>query len=119
MQDGEFYGAMHTNRGEADWVTFVRDVIGDDRQTVVAQKAGIDQTTISRWLGGRLQPNPVHVIRFARAYHINPIEGLVAAGLITTTEADMPRTTAADLTVVATGRLIGELARRDQDAVAS
>lgn len=106
---------MHTHGGKARWAEFCRTLMGDATQTEAAERTGIPQATISRFLSGRRLPTASHAITFARAYDVNPVEAMVAAGLITDDEANMPRTTARDLTVVPTGRLIRELARRDRE----
>lgn len=95
------------------WLGFVLSVTGDDRQAEIAANSGLTQATISRWLSGN-QPHAESVILFARGYGVNPVVALVAAGLITKAEADMPRDAAQTIADLSTARIIAELARRDR-----
>lgn len=55
-----------------------------DRQ--IARKVGLTHTTISRWRNAGTAPAE-GIIRIARAYDADPIDGLVSAGIIT--QADL------------------------------
>lgn len=76
-----------------DWSSYVRQVVGTDRQTDVARKTGIDQTTISRWLNptaaGTTRISSQSVARFARGYDVPVLQAFVAAGFLTPEEAGM------------------------------
>lgn len=97
------------------WDEYVRRVIGDDRQVDVAQKTGIDQTTISRWLSSdpaksrRLSSQSVAA--FARGYGLSVIEAFVVAGFLTPDEAGM-KSGLPDLSKLTKRELIDELDRR-------
>lgn len=95
----------------------MRSTIRKDRQSDAARRTGIDQATLSRWLGdGAHDPSAVRAIQFARAYGVNPIQALVAAGLLTRKEANMPPgPEPVDLTEVPVSDLARELARRTSD----
>lgn len=85
--------SMHTLTGmhseePSGWADYVLRHKGGDRQIDVAQKTGIKQSTISRWLGAvPPQPSAPHVVAFARAYGVPPVQALVAAGVISPDEA--------------------------------
>lgn len=72
-----------------DWRTYVRRTVGDGiTQVDIAQRTGVDQTTISRWLsGGSRARTPDMVGRFARAYGRPVLEAFVYAGLISEGDA--------------------------------
>lgn len=96
------------------WHEYVQQVVGTDRQTDVAQKTGIDQTTISRWLrasgeAGRVSSQ--NVAKFARGYGLPVIQAFVVAGFLTAEEADM-KGEPFDLGRVDTDQLMTELRRR-------
>ena len=70
------------------WSDYVRRVAGHLTQVQIADKAGLAQSNVGRWLRGeRATPRAESVISFARAFHQNPIEALTAAGYITAEEA--------------------------------
>lgn len=65
-------------------------VVDSVPQQAIASRAGINQTTVSRWLNGSAPPtNPDKVAAFARAYpnHTTVLEAFVAAGFLTLEEA--------------------------------
>jgi len=72
-----------------DWRTYVRRTAGDDiRQLTIAQRTGINQTTVSRWLSGeRRAITPQSVTNFARGYDRPVLEAFVAAGLLSEADA--------------------------------
>jgi transcriptional regulator with XRE-family HTH domain len=69
------------------WETFVRDTIGTDQQKVAADKAGLDQSAISRWLKSGTPGRVENVVKFARGYNRPVLEAFVAAGFLTEEEA--------------------------------
>lgn len=93
----------------------MRRVVGDDRQTDVARKTGIDQTTISRWLnpqGGSPRISSQSVAKFARGYERPVLEAFVIAGFLTAEEAGMTTAEPHDLGQVDDAVLVAELQRR-------
>lgn len=73
------------------WAAYVRRLIGSDTQAAVEARAGIHQTTVSRWLKGQT-PQPGEAARLAQAYGGNVLEAFVAAGFLTEEEAGIPPT---------------------------
>lgn len=70
-------GDMSTN--EIEWIL---SVIGEDTQGAAADKAGIQRSTLARqWKTGKISPE--NIVAIACAYNVNPIDGLIAVGLIT------------------------------------
>lgn len=70
------------------WSEFVRRVSHPLTQTQIAEKSGVAQTNIGRWLRGDPgQPRAEYVVQFARAFDQPPIIALVAAGYLTVEEA--------------------------------
>jgi transcriptional regulator with XRE-family HTH domain len=93
--------------------------LGAESQSAVARKTGIDQATISRWLNNSERvPSPRAVVRFARAYDVNALEALIAAGVITESEAQLKTSTHVDLSTVSTSALAAELTRRAESSAA-
>jgi transcriptional regulator with XRE-family HTH domain len=95
------------------WAAYVKSVIGDDRQTDVAHKTDIDQTTISRWLHDEHRSiTPTTVTRFAHGYSVPVLEAFVEAGLLTADDIKVRVVTRRTLRDVDTSTLLDELARR-------
>ena len=69
------------------WGDYVRRVSGNATQVQIAETLGMDQTSVSRWLTGRIVPRAETVITVARTYSRSPVEALIAAGYLTTDEA--------------------------------
>lgn len=71
------------------WSTYVRAVSGGVTQREVAEKVGvISQPTVSRWMNdGPQQADVGNIAAFCNAYDRDPIEGFVAAGLLTEEQA--------------------------------
>lgn len=71
------------------WSAYVRDVMGEDTQTVASARTHIAQPTIGRWVHGTKAPTEVSkVAAFAAGYGRNVLEAMVAAGMLTVTEAN-------------------------------
>lgn len=58
-------------------------------QSELAEKAGVNAATLSRWLSGKSRPSPEQVIQFARGVRESPVQALVMAGYVTPDEARM------------------------------
>ena len=70
------------------WSAYVRRLSGTMNQTEVAEKVGMAQSNVGRWLRGeRAVPRAESVIAFARAFNQPPVEALIAAGYLTPDEA--------------------------------
>lgn len=99
------------------WANFVRDITHGDMQTVIAQRSGIHQTTISRWLNGEsTRMRAETIVQLARSYDANVLEALIAAGVITPTEAGVAARARVDVSTIATSTLLREVSRRTQGA---
>lgn len=101
---------------DPSWLGFVLTIVGDATQGEIADRTGLTQATVSRWLSGKRAPHAESVILFARGYRVNPVTALVAAGLLTAAEAEMPRNRVPSLDQVTTRSLLAELRRRDNAA---
>lgn len=66
----------------ARWATYVRRTAGTNSQALIVSATGIHQATVSRWLRGESKPRPETAVAFARAYNANPVDALVAAGVL-------------------------------------
>lgn len=94
------------------WWDYVQQVAKGAKQAEIAERAGVNQVTVSRWKKGAESARPENVAAFARAYGRPVLEAFVAAGFLTAEEADVrpeARLHAADLDDTA---LIDEIARR-------
>lgn len=64
-----------------DWSGYLARMMPEATQKAIADAAGVDQTTISRWQHGET-PKADAAVRFARARKANPLEALFAAGYL-------------------------------------
>jgi len=67
------------------WAEYVKRVTRSMSQNRVAELTGIAQTNVGRWLRGEA-PRSESAVQFARALGEDPLEALVAAGLLDTDE---------------------------------
>jgi transcriptional regulator with XRE-family HTH domain len=89
-------------------------VTGNAAQKDIAAATGIDQSSISRWQRGANTPRAEAVVSFARVYGRSPVEALVAAGYLSSSELGVVELTTltGDLTAVSIDSLLSELRRR-------
>ncbi|MFF3229044.1 hypothetical protein ACFYV7_40080 [Nocardia suismassiliense] len=89
-------------------------VASGDSERAIAARMGIGNNRVGRHLRESDPPVAETVIDFARAYGVNPVDGLVAAGLLTRDEA--LRAAASEPLRAVTGlQLLDELARREKE----
>ncbi|SBS77288.1 hypothetical protein MHPYR_400059 [uncultured Mycobacterium sp.] len=99
---------------DAMWWQYVVTVTGNATQKDIAATTGIDQSSISRWQRGANTPHAKAVIALARAYNRSPVEALVAAGYLSSTELGVVELTTltGDLTRASIDALLSEIRRR-------
>lgn len=99
---------------EATWWRYVATVTGNAAQKDIASATGIDQSSISRWQRGANTPRAEAVVAFARTYGRSPVEALVAAGYLSSTELGVVELTTltGDLSGASIDSLLGEIRRR-------
>lgn len=96
------------------WWRYVVTVTGNAAQKDIAAATGIDQSSISRWQRATNTPRAEAVVTFARAYDRSPVEALVAAGYLSSSEVGVVELTTltGDLTGISIDSLLSELRRR-------
>jgi transcriptional regulator with XRE-family HTH domain len=99
---------------EVTWWRYVMTVTGNAAQKAIATATGIDQSSISRWQRGTNTPSAEAVVAFARVYGRSPVEALVAAGYLSSTELGVVELTTltGDLTGASIDSLLSEVRRR-------
>jgi transcriptional regulator with XRE-family HTH domain len=99
---------------EAVWWRYVMTVTGNAPQKDIAGATGIDQSSISRWQRGNTTPRAEAVVALARAYGRSPVEALVAAGYLSSSELGVVELTTltGDLTGASIDSLLSEIRRR-------
>jgi transcriptional regulator with XRE-family HTH domain len=99
---------------ETTWWRYVVTLTGNAAQKDIAAATGIDQSSISRWQRGTNTPRAEAAVALARAYGRSPVEALVAAGYLSSTELGVVELTTltGDLTGVSIDSLLSELRRR-------
>lgn len=70
-----------------DWWTYVERTARTDRQRDISDRTGLDPSAVSRWKSGHV-PKADMVAEFARAYDRPVLEAFLAAGFLTSEEAD-------------------------------
>lgn len=98
------------------WRTYVRQVVGDDRNAEISRKTGIDQGIISRWLksdGTAPGVTPPTARAFALGYGRPVLEAFTRAGILYPEEtgfsADPQKV---DWTMVSDAELLAEVRHR-------
>ena len=99
---------------QATWWRYVVTVTGNAAQKDIAAATGIDQSSISRWQRGTNTPRAEAVIALARAYGRSPVEALVAAGYLSSSELGVVELTTltGDLSRASIDLLLSEIRRR-------
>lgn len=76
---------MGANITDMTWWQYVNHIAGGATQEAIARKASISAPTVTRWRTST--PRPENVAAFARAYGRPVLEAFVAAGFLTSDEA--------------------------------
>lgn len=71
------------------WPTYLRIITDGAPGVEIAKHAGVPNSTLSRWLDGSAHPRPKQVVKVARAYKVDPLQALIAAGYLEPGEVDM------------------------------
>ena len=94
------------------WAHYVRQVCAGLSQKDAAARAGVDASSLGRWLHGAGVPLAHSVVAFARHMGRSPVEALVAAGYLTADEAASVVEVFRPLSDWSDDELIAELSRR-------
>jgi len=97
------------------WWQYVQDVSDGAQQSEIARRLRVDQSTVSRWKGG-VPGKPENVVRFAREYRRPVLEAFVAAGFLTTEDANAT-VTVPDIGQLSAADLLAEVRRRMREEV--
>ncbi|HET6732567.1 helix-turn-helix domain-containing protein [Mycobacterium sp.] len=99
---------------QGSWWQYVVTVTGNAAQKDIAATTGIDQSSISRWQRGASTPRAEAVVAFARVYRRSPVEALVAAGYLSSSELGVVEMTTltGDLSGASIDSLLSEIRRR-------
>jgi transcriptional regulator with XRE-family HTH domain len=72
-----------------DWWDYVTRIAGPDAtQKDIADRTGIEASTLSRWKFRKNPPAVEGVLQFARGYGQNPVAALIVAGYLRADEVD-------------------------------
>lgn len=96
------------------FIEWRNSVAGGDSERAIAARMGIGNNRVGRHLRESDPPVAETVIDFARAYGVNPVDGLVAAGLIEESEA-LRAAASAPLRSATQLQLLDELTRREKE----
>ena len=64
------------------WPEFLRTIAEDETGARISERTSMPESTISRWLSGKVEPRPKQVVQVARAYAADPVHALIAAGYL-------------------------------------
>jgi transcriptional regulator with XRE-family HTH domain len=96
-----------------DWGEYIKKYSRGDAQGVIAEKMGVQSSTVGRWVRGETkQPEAEQAINFARKYDRSPVEALIHAGFIKTEEVGKAIEIAGSMRDVSDAALMDELAGR-------
>jgi transcriptional regulator with XRE-family HTH domain len=105
--------ATHLVTTSESWTAYVRRVTEGMEPKYIAAAAGIDQSSVSRWLNGSPhRPKAEKVVALARAMHQSPLEALVRAGYLDEAELGKPVTIVQPLSALSDDALLAELDTR-------
>jgi transcriptional regulator with XRE-family HTH domain len=97
----------------SSWGEYIKKYSHGDSQGVIADKMGVDTSTVGRWLKGSTgQPAADKAINFARHYNRSPVEALIHAGYINPDEVGQAVEIAGSMRDVSDAALTGELVSR-------
>lgn len=105
--------AMIRPMNRESWAEYVRRVTRSMTQTQIAEKTGVAQTAIGRWLRGETgAPRAESVVAFARAVGKPPVEALIAAGYLHPDEVAATASVQSSVREFTTDELLNEVRRR-------
>jgi len=94
------------------WSDYVaRITVGVPREDV-AEAAGVNVSSLSRWVNDKVTPKAEKVVEFARALGRSPIEALIAAGYLEPEEAAGVIEVVRSLNDVSNDELLHEVGKR-------
>jgi transcriptional regulator with XRE-family HTH domain len=94
------------------WWPYLQRISGNASQKDIAEAAGVDPGSVSRWKLGRVAASPESAINVARYYGRSPIEALTICGFLRSEECLQAVELAPPLSAVTDDALLGELAAR-------
>lgn len=95
------------------WGEYIKKYSQGESQGVIAEKMGVDTSTVGRWLkGSESRPRAEKAINFARHYNRSPIEALIHAGYIEVDEVGQAVEIAGSMRDVSDAAIMEELTRR-------
>ncbi len=71
------------------WPVYLRIITDGAPGVEIAKRAAVPNSTVSRWLDGSAHPRPKQVVKIARAYEVDPLQALIAAGYLEPGEVDL------------------------------
>jgi transcriptional regulator with XRE-family HTH domain len=98
------------------WAEYVKTYAQEDKQGAIAEKMGVQSSTVGHWLTGKTKrPDAPQAINFARIYRRSVIEALIHAGYIEADEVGEAIEIAGSMRDVSDKALLEELAGRLAD----
>jgi transcriptional regulator with XRE-family HTH domain len=95
------------------WAEYVTTYARGDKQGVIADKMGVQSSTVGHWLSGKTQqPSAPQAINFARIYGRSVIEALIHAGYVEADEIGEAIEVAGSMKDVSDSAIVGELTAR-------
>ncbi len=93
-------------------MAYLNRLAGGLRGREVAERVGVSEATVSHWRHGRRPPSPSDAVKVAKAFGRPPLEGLVAAGILTEDEAADPGVVRTGIGSFTSVEIAAELLRR-------
>lgn len=95
-----------------NWWSYIEQHARGDSKATIAVAAGVSAPTVSRWSTGQQGVDPQNAARFARSYGRPVLEALVAAGFLTSQEADERPSATPSLNTLTDDELLAEVKTR-------
>jgi len=94
------------------WSDYVARITAGVPREDVAEAAGVNVSSLSRWVNDKVTPKAEKVVEFARALGQSPIEALIAAGYLEPEEAAGVIEVVRSLNDVSNDELLHEVGKR-------
>lgn len=95
-----------------DWPSYVRRITDNALPKDIAKTLNVNRSLVDRWLNKESRPATENVVAFARTFHGNPVDALLAAGYLDAADIRGTVQIVQSLTAFSDDALIEELRAR-------
>lgn len=100
------------------WSKYIFGTCGGENNLEIAARVGVSAVTVGRWKTGVTnEPSPLDVVKYARAYGLNPLAAFIAIGYANADDlgvtVSVPAITLADFSLIELAREIASRMETD------